>query len=274
MKKVTKIFLMIVLTTAVFVCGHELFKIASRYADEARIKKEMSRYFPEPAVTQNDDESDDDIVEMPVPLSIQNVDATDEVTEEETEPPEETAPEVNEFIVEMQNEVNGDIVGWLTVPGTHIDYPLVISDDNDFYLLRNINKEPAKAGSLFLDFRCGGGFTGFNTVIYGHNMKNRSMFGDLRMFAETDFFNTNSSGTLIAADRSYTLEIFAYMVVREDDTIIYDPYANREEFFEYIKQNARQHREPSSTENIATLSTCAYEFDGARIVVLAAMLPS
>jgi len=175
----------------------------------------------------------------------------------------------NRFVYDLQNEVNKNIAGWLVIPGTNIDYAFARAADNDFYLKRDLYGDNSAAGSLFMDFRCIEDFSDSNTIIYGHNMKNRSMFGDLRLFSDEAFFETNLLGTVFLNDDTYTLEFFAYMVVKDDDIIIYDPAADQSEFIEYVKKNARQYREPATISAIVTLSTCSYESDGARMVLLA-----
>jgi sortase B len=101
-------------------------------------------------------------------------------------------------------------------------------------------------------------------------MKNGSMFGTLKSFADKDFFETNRYGTIYLPDATLTLEFFAYMVVKSTDTEIYS-ISPSESYFDYIRQNARQYRDIGLTDSdrIVTLSTCAYEFDNARMVLLA-----
>lgn len=290
MRMICRTILITVLLVVISVCGHELWKISRQYSEEAQIKDELSQYRPEIPETQSvtkyiknteilEDKKDiEDIKSIEDEIYISNTanDLPDNVIElpnttfeEETTQSTVSEKIINQSIIDMQNEINNDIVGWLTIPNTKIDYPFVIAKDNDFYLRRNIYKNQAGAGSIFMDYRCDRDFTDFNTVIYGHEMKNRSMFGDLKLFADPSFFDSNLSGTLFIKDNTYTLEIFACMVVRADDKLIYNPSADRENFFAYAKKYARQYHEPSVAGNVVTLSTCAYEYDGARIVLLA-----
>ena len=273
MQRKLKFLLTSALIAVVCVCGHELWKISAQYDDEAQIKKELSQYRPEPPKPPGSTESNKDPSAPPIVPPDGTADLPGAPMEEATDQP--AAPEVvvNQSVIDMRNDINGDIVGWLTIPNTHVDYPFVLAADNDFYLRRNIYKKQATAGSIFMDYRCAADFSGFNTIIYGHNMKNSGMFGDLRLFADPGFFASNVTGALFVKDNTYTLEIFAYMVVRADDKVIYNPSASRDEFFEYVKKNARRIREPASPGRVVTLSTCAYEYDGARIVLLATINP-
>ena len=127
----------------------------------------------------------------------------------------------NSSIVDAQRDMNPDIAAWLRLPNTEIDYPVVRGADNTFYLDHDVMKKKAASGSLFIDSGNSGGFTDFNTVIYGHNMNNGSMFGQLGKFADPAFFDGNAAGRLFLPDCTYALEIFACMGVNHDDAFIY-----------------------------------------------------
>jgi len=181
-------------------------------------------------------------------------------------------PIVNQSIIDAQRDINGDIVGWLTVPGTRVDYLFVQAEDNDFYLHRDLNKNYAYAGSIFMDCRNSADFSDFNTILYGHHMKNGSMFHNLQEFQEDDFFAAYQTGFIYLPYRNLTLEIFAYMVIEADDQMIYTTQPESfDGFVSYVKREARQYRDPGLTpdDRIVTLSTCGYEYEGARIVLLA-----
>ena len=191
----------------------------------------------------------------------------DSIMEYKPEPaPDETA---NQSVIDLQAKYP-DVIGWLTVPGTNIDYPFVWYKDNDYYLRRDLNGDYALAGTLFMDCRCEKDFTSQNTIIYGHHMKNGSMFGTLKSFADKAFFEANTQGTIFLPHETITLEFFAYLVVKATDGEIYSA-APGDGYLDYVRQNARQWREISLTDEdrLVSLSTCAYEFDGARMVLLA-----
>jgi len=175
---------------------------------------------------------------------------------------------VNQGIIDLQAKYP-DAVGWLTVPGTKIDYPFMQSKDNGTYLRRDLNGNYALAGTLFMDCRCEKDFSSGNTIVYGHHMKNGSMFGTLKSFADKNFFNENIRGTIYLPRETLTLEFFAYMVVKSTDTEIYSPEPG-EGFLEYVRQNARQYCDIGLTDadRVVTLSTCSYEFADARMVLL------
>jgi len=241
--------------------GRQLWKMSERYVQEAKVKNSMLKYrqsavktIKETTYISEDSENSEEIIEVAEPI-------------------------INQFIINLQNEVNPDIAGWLTIPDTKIDYPFVTAADNNYYLRRDVFGNYAMAGSLFMDYRCSKDLSGFNSIIYGHNMKNGSMFGELNMFDDESFFEENKSGTIFLKNHTYKLEIFAYMVIKSDDGYIYNyhqsiTHEERDKFYEYVKKNARNYREPGDEArkgNIITLSTCisTSESNHVRIVLLA-----
>jgi len=172
---------------------------------------------------------------------------------------------VNQSVIDLQAKYP-DVAGWITVPGTNIDYPFVWHEDINYYLRRDLNGNHAQAGTLFMDCRNEPDFSSRNTIIYGHNMRHGSMFGTLKAFADTEFFEANRHGTIFLPHETLALEFFAYMVIRSTDQQIYG-----ELDLDYVEQNARQYRDIGLTgeDRIVTLSTCSYEFNDARIILLA-----
>ena len=186
--------------------------------------------------------------------------------------PEDPKPDmeiINQSVIDLQSKYS-DVVGWLTVPNTKIDYPFVWYENNDYYLRRDLNGDYALAGTVFMDYRCEKGFTSKNTIIYGHHMRNNSMFGTIKLFNDKDFFDKNRIGTIYLPYATLTLEFFAYMVVNPDtEKEIYHVSLN-DTYFDYVKNNARHYRDVGLTtsDKIVTLSTCAYEFKDARMVLI------
>jgi len=179
---------------------------------------------------------------------------------------------VNQGIVDLQAQYE-DAVGWLTIPHTGIDYPFVQADDNDYYLRRDIDENYAIAGTLFMDCQSSKDFSDFNTIIYGHHMKNETMFGPMARYEDEEFFKTNTKGTIFLADKTFSMDIFAYIIVRSDDLTVYDSPSDDEgkrACLDYIRDNARHYRDigVDIEDQIVTLSTCAYEFKNARMLLL------
>ena len=167
-----------------------------------------------------------------------------------------------------------NVVGWITIPGTRIDYPFMQAEDNDQYLDTDINGDYLFAGSIFLDYRCLPDLSLYNSVIYGHNMNNSSMFGTLPSFRDSEFFEQITEGMVYLEETEYRLEIFACILTNNYDGMVYNSLQNTSEektdFLQHIKDNATQYREIGVSENdrFLTLSTCSYEFADARTVVI------
>jgi len=159
----------------------------------------------------------------------------------------EPAPEDGENPLARLRERNPDIVGWITVPYTNIDYPIVQAKDNAYYLRRDLNGGSAKPGTIFMDYRCAKDGFGYS-IIYGHNMKSGAMFGTLGRFEDKAFLDAHPGGRILFEDDWHTIEFFDFRIVDENDSSIYSV--------------------PEFSERIVALSTCSYSFQGARMVLL------
>jgi len=228
--------------------GYQIVLIQNNYRAEAQTHDALIQYKPDgtpsPDQTQPDGQSTDN-----------------EIT--------------NQSILALQAKYP-DALGWLTVPNTKIDYPFAQYTDNDYYLHRDLEGKSLFAGTIFMDCRCEKDFTSQNTILYGHNMKNGSMFGSLSSFNNKTFFQANQYGIIYLPHENLTLEFFAYMVVNPDtEKEVYNVTLS-DTYFDYVKQNARYYRDIglTSEDRIVTLSTCAYEFNNARMVLLARVTKS
>lgn len=157
--------------------------------------------------------------------------------------------------------INSDVIGWIYLPSTNIDYPLMQGEDNSYYLTHTVRGEYSPAGSVFVDAR---GISEGNTVIYGHNMGRSSdiMFHDITNFTDINWFEKVKNGYIITEEGITELNIFAYTLTKPQTEFYYDEVS-----LDYIKQNAQHYREPITGENTVTLSTCAYDYKDARAVL-------
>ena len=206
-----------------------------------------------------------------------NKDSKSEIVEaDETEPPMpvETSPISVDF--DTLKEANDDVIGWLYCEDTPINYPVLQSDDNSYYLRRLVNDEWNIAGSLFMDYRNNLSNNDWNTVIYGHNMKNDSMFGTLPEYRNQDYYEQHPIMYFLTPEADYKIELIAGFVTPSDSEL-YDVYLSEtdraslcDELFEL---SDFQSNEYSFEENIRllTLSTCSYEYETARYVVVGVM---
>ena len=181
-------------------------------------------------------------------------------------------------------DVNEDICGWIYIPDTNVNFPLLQGKSNKQYLFQSYKKEYLTAGSIFIDYRCRADLTDKNTVIYGHNMHNGSMFGKLKKYADEDYRNEHPYVYLMRADGRWNkYEIIAYFQAAVDGALYDLPIESdcSEERFERLKEAiAEENLYASSTtlsedDRLITLSTCTQDSrNDVRVVVIAKLVPS
>ncbi|NEW62012.1 class B sortase [Granulicatella sp. zg-ZJ] len=172
-------------------------------------------------------------------------------------------------LVDLQ-KINADVCGWLTIDDTHIDYPLVIGKTTLEYINKDVYGNFSLSGAIFLDSQNSRDFTDPYTVIYGHHMSNRAMFGDLENFLEKDFFDKHQTGTLSALEKEFRVSIFATMRTVASDEIVYNVTSrDAMKVFEHVKKNAVHYREIGiqPTDQLICLSTCSDTTTNGRILV-------
>lgn len=169
-------------------------------------------------------------------------------------------------------QTNPDVIGWITVPidtGTVIDYPILQSGmelEEDFYINHDINKVKKTAGSIYIQRYNKKDFTDFNTVIYGHNMLNGSMFGTLKKFRNQDYFDINRKIFIYIPNHILEYDIVSSFVY--DDRLILTAFDNfytdeqRQAFIDTCKNPSSlvkkivDNFDVKTTDNLVTLSTC------------------
>ena len=168
--------------------------------------------------------------------------------------------------------VNSDIVGWLRIRALDISYPVVQGKDNDYYLHRTFEKTDNFAGCLFVNSYNMGDFTDQNTIIYGHNMKNGSMFGKLKNFNDPEVFKKSRYFWIFTPDFIYQYRIFSASVV-DKTGLTYQISFTDDEFDQFISRaysNSvvdNQGVTVTKEDRIVTLSTCTGD-DSTRFVVM------
>ena len=168
-------------------------------------------------------------------------------------------------VVWDMSALSEDVVAWLTVDETDIDYPVMQGVDNSEYLNKDPFGEFSLAGSIFLDARNAPDFTDEYSLIYGHHMEYGRMFGALDEFLDEAYFDEHTAGTLTVGGTAYAISFFA--CVEADATVeeIFAP-TQTEGTLEYVLQNACILREPGEGRLIA-LSTCKFPQTTDRIIV-------
>ncbi len=180
-------------------------------------------------------------------------------------------------------EANSDIIGWITVDGTKIDYPVMqTQDDPEFYLRRNFQKEHATAGVPFMDASSDIFVPTSNFLIYGHNMKNGTMFHDMLKYKDKSFYQEHKTfrfDTIYKGGQG-TYEIIAagYSKIYSEDSDAFKYYqyagiTSRSDFNEYLKgvKELSEYNTGVSAEygdQLVTLSTCAYHEKNGRFFIV------
>lgn len=179
-------------------------------------------------------------------------------------------------------QVNPDIKGWINVPNTKIDYPVLQSspEDPEFYLYRDYNKQNTKYGSIFLDAQCSVDGGEKNLILYGHHMHDGRMFANLMNYSDLDFYKSTPVFTFDTIHDESVWKVFAVIKTNtlydqgEPFRYIRTSFSNASDFLDYIYQVRVRSLIDSPVDitdddQIITLSTCSYEFADFRTVVFA-----
>lgn len=188
----------------------------------------------------------------------------------------ELAPIVVDF--DGLKEVNSDVVGWIYGGDTQISYPVVQGEDNDFYLHHSYDMEESNAGSIFVEASNSPGFVDGNTIIYGHHMKNQSMFASLDYWADQEYYDAHPVLWLLTPEQDYKIVLFSgYTTPGRSDT--YTTFPADDPLLEaYIaasqgKSDFQSDVTPGGEGRYVLLSTCAYNFEEARYVLHGVLEP-
>lgn len=204
-------------------------------------------------------------------------------------------------MVETQTDDSGDVsydysqvereyqnvVGWINIPNTNINYPVVKYVDNDYYLKHNILKEYDRRGAIFLDYRNDAVNLDSNTVIYGHNCYDKTMFSELSQYDSIEFYKKTPVFRFDTLEQSYTWKIYAVFITsadeNEDNGYVFNyiyPYMDGENFDGFINEVNKRRLyvtdvDINDDDKMLVLSTCVRNLDtkgyraDARLVVLA-----
>lgn len=179
-------------------------------------------------------------------------------------------------------KVNPDVQGWLYQKGTVINYPVVQGTDNDTYLRTRFDKQWSGGGTLFVDCRMEKDFKGFNSIIYGHHMKDGSMFRSIRGYTKEDgYYDKHKTLELATPHGNYHLVVFSAFITKATDEDTYKMTYDEAEKQAYIDRAWERSELPitrdsvdvTKNDRLVTLSTCAYDYEEARYIVMCKMVP-
>ena len=231
----------------IFICG--IFYISNYFYNDSKNKKENNNI-----------------------LSEIKIDKT-EITQSKTE---------KMLQIEELQKQNEEVIGWLEVDGTNINYPVLQGTDNDYYVTHNYKKEYSKNGSIFLDKNYDWTIPSSNLLLYGHNNKNGIMFAELLKYAQEDFYKKHTEIKFVTSTEESNYEILAVFYSRvyykrEQNVFRYYYFvnANNEQEYNEFVNNAKKASiydtgvTAQYGEQLLTLSTCEYSQEDGRFVVVA-----
>lgn len=248
MRKILRIFIIVLLAGVLVFSVFMIIKTMWEYSEADNIYESLQNEFVE--VKPDDSANADD-------------------SKSNTEPVE-TAPISVDFA--SLQEQNSDIVGWLYCPDTPVNYPVVQGKDNNQYLRADLNRKYLVSGTVFTDYRNRAVGEDANYIVYGHKMKNGTMFGSLVKYKEQSYYDEHSVLYYLTPDDDYKVELCVGLVVKRD-SVIYSPNPEEMEFAEFLTY-AKKHStfqsdvEITEDDTLITLSTCSYEYNDARYIVI------
>ena len=197
---------------------------------------------------------------------------------------EEITPTKTKRILQLEElkKQNEDIIGWLEIEGTNVNYPVMQRTDNEYYMTHNYKKEYSTEGSIFLDKDYNWEIPSTNLLMYGHNNKNGSMFQNLMNYKDEEFYKQHPiiNFTTINEDKKYEIiAVFYSRVYYKNEKNVFRYYYflnadNKEEFDYYINESKKASlydtgKTAEYGEQLLTLSTCSYHTEDGRFVVVA-----
>lgn len=168
---------------------------------------------------------------------------------------------------------NPDFIGWITVPNTTINYPVVQCDNNDYYLYRNFEKKRDNRGTIFMDYQNNPIDFDANTILYGHNSYNATMFSELIKYLELDFYKSNPVFEFNTLYKAYKWKIYGVFITsakpEEDNGYVFNyiyPYMDGENFEGFMEEINKRRLyvtdvDMNDDDKMLVLSTCIRKLD-------------
>lgn len=191
-----------------------------------------------------------------------------------SQPVPSDTPAASAIDFDLLRQTCPDAVGWITIEGTQIDYPVVQGTDNIYYLSHLPDGEQNAAGSIMLDAACDGAFGNELNILHGHHMKNRSMFGGLDFYREEAYYLEHPTIRLFTPDGDCEAAIFAAFTVDGEAFGYPTAFASDEAFAAFLEQAREKSAFQADVQvirgdRLLVLSTCAYSYETERLLVVA-----
>ena len=203
---------------------------------------------------------------------------------EEAEDEENDKPVVSQVPIQVDwaylQSVNSDVVGWLYCPGTVINYPVVQTNNNDFYLKHGFDQQSNTSGTLFADKDSVAGIVQSNFIIYGHNMKDNSMFGSVAKYVDKSYYEENPVMYYLTPNGNYRVDLIGCHIVEstaENYPLYFSSITDYQNYLDRISPSFFWiNKEAMSTDyQLMSLSTCSYTsgYSDPRLLVHGVMVP-
>ena len=169
--------------------------------------------------------------------------------------------------------INEEVFAWLTVYGTNIDYPVTQGPDNMKYVNTNAEGQYSMSGAIFLDYNNSKDFSDFNSILYGHHMAKRVMFGEIGEFSDKEKFDSHRYGKLYYDEKDHGIEFFAFLHVDAYDTKVFNAGVrenHRQDYLDGLLEKAVHTRDigVSIQDRIVLLSTCSSDSTNGRDILV------
>lgn len=265
MKKISKIFILVLLSAVIALSG---FMVINDLIIQQKEKEEFASLYEITVINQND------IPTSPIadPVSYVNNKKADNDKSDYSENYSDDEYQIHS--IQDLISMNSDCFGWISIPGTNINYPVMHTpNDPQKYLNRSFYGEYSQSGVPFLDVRCSKEST--NLIMYGHNMNNGSMFADLCNYVNYSYYTAHPTVVLETKGNVLAYTIFSVMTVKSDDFWYSFTKSMTEKRYNSIIEYAKIHSiydtgiTPVYGQQILTLSTCYGSTKDSRILVLA-----
>ena len=264
-KKQNKIMYYVILVILLGILVFSVSKIVSYFKQQADAE-DMAAGVQDSYVTPGDEQSTP-------PTPVVPDDGTDDEKEPEKEPePVKPEPETISVNFDGLTAEYPDVVGYIYAAYTGINYPIVQSSSNDYYLNHDLKGNINNNGSIFMEHLCSSDFSDQNTIIYGHNMKSGLMFAHLTNYKNQQYYNAHPYFYIYTPNQDYKLNLFAGFVCEHDDEV-YALSLSQSQLEAMAARSTFKSNIGVPTGNLVTLSTCSYEFDDARYVVIGELVP-
>ena len=237
MKKFFYYATIIILIGVMLFSGYNIFKIQKEYSDGKKTYEELEKSSP-----KTKDDKDLPKKSQKSPNNIPNH--------------------------EQLKAINDDYVGWLYIPNTGIDYPVVHTDNNDYYLHHTFYHEYNKAGTIFISSNSNPDLKDSNTIIHGHNLLNGTMFSGLTNYQNTDFFNANPYAYIYTKDKTFVYQVMSAFVCTVNSPVYTTVFDN--DLIAKIRGFSMVASKIKATEKnkFVTFSTCTNWQEDERFVVV------